>query len=219
MNEFNNLLEIITVLRSPKGCPWDRAQKIKDMKKYLLEEAYELIDAIDKKQAEIVKEELGDIFLILVVIAQMHKEKNKFGIKDVFERINKKLISRHPHVFSSVKLETKEEVLNHWVRSKAKRKKRKSIKDRLPLNAPSLLLANVFLKERAYLDKRNHKTIQKKDISKIKNKLNSLGENKDKEKPLTDIMYEICKLGFSLGVDLEGSLRQTILKQAGRTQY
>jgi len=219
MKELDNLFKTIKILRSPEGCPWDRAQKCDDMKKYLLEEVYELIDAVDQGCADMVKEELGDIFLILIVIAQMHKEKGKFELKEVFEQINKKLISRHPHVFSSKKLDTKEEVINHWVKHKAKNKKRKSIKDRLPKGAPSLLLANVFLKECSHLDKKGYKACEEESISKIKKKIDSLAKNKNKEKLLTDLLYEICKLGFSCRVDLEDSLRKSINAQAKLTNY
>ncbi len=219
MKEFDSLFETIKILRSPKGCPWDKAQKCDDMKKYLLEEVYELIDALDKKQVDTIKEELGDIFLILIVISQMYKEKGDFGLKEVFEQINRKLVLRHPHVFSSTKLGTKEEVLNYWVKHKAKSKKRKSIKERLPKDAPSLLLANVFLKERAYLAKQDRKVKVDEDIREIKERFGLSVEGKDKERLLTDLIYEICKLGFAWGVDLEGSLRKSILGRAQATNY
>ena len=219
MKEFDNLLKTVRALRSPGGCPWDRAQKISDMKKYLLEEVYELIDAIDAKETEAIKEELGDIFLILAVIAEMHKEKKKFTPEEILEYINEKLISRHPHVFASLKLKTKEEVLNHWIINKAKAKKRKSIKDRLPLGAPSLLLAGVFFKERSHLTKKRTKQDQEKQLIEVKDKLSGLKVKKNKEKILTDIIFEICKYGFDLGVDLEGALRRKVLKAAGRTSY
>lgn len=219
MKEFDNLLKTVRVLRSPKGCPWDRAQKISDMKKYLLEEVYELIEAIDAKEAEAIKEELGDIFLILTVIAEMHKEKNKFTPEEILEYVNEKLILRHPHVFASLKLKTKEEVLNHWIINKAKAKKRKSVKDRLPLIAPSLLLAGVFFKERSHLVKKRTKQDKEKQFLKIKDKFCELKGKKNKEKILTDMVFEICKYGFDLGVDLEGALRRKVLKAAERTSY
>ena len=124
MKEFNELLRVIRRLRSPGGCPWDQAQTVDDMKNYLLEEAYELVDAINTKKPVLVKEELGDVFLILTVITEMFREKKRFCLKDVFNHIKNKLINRHPHVFSKEKLETKEEVLSYWIKNKAKSKNR-----------------------------------------------------------------------------------------------
>ena len=77
MKEFDELIRVVKILRSPKGCPWDRAQTIDNMRGYLLEETYELIDGIDKKKTPVIREELGDVLLILVVITQMFNEKSK----------------------------------------------------------------------------------------------------------------------------------------------
>jgi tetrapyrrole methylase family protein/MazG family protein len=147
MKEFDQLVEVIKKLRSPEGCPWDRAQTIDTMKKCLLEETYELIDALSDKKYKIAEEELGDVILIAIVIAQMLDKKNKSNLKKVLERAKSKLIVRHPHVFSKKKLNSKEEVLKAWIKDKAKIKKRKSVKDRLPKTAPALLQAYLFFKE------------------------------------------------------------------------
>jgi tetrapyrrole methylase family protein/MazG family protein len=150
VKEFDRLLHIVEKLRSPQGCPWDRAQTVANYKKYLLEEAYELIESINARDAGMCKEEIGDLLLILVAISSLFKEKRQFGIDDALKSINEKLISRHPHVFSSKRLSTKEEVLAYWIEAKAKKKKRKTVKDRLPHSAPALLLAEIFLKEASH---------------------------------------------------------------------
>ena len=220
MKQFDELLKTIRILRSPRGCPWDRAQKVDNMKNYLLEEAYELIDGIDRKNTKVVKEELGDIFLILIVITEMFREKDKFKLGEVLCQINKKLVSRHPHVFSSKKLKTKEEVLSHWIKDKAKKKKRKSINDRLPRSGPSLLLANILFKEYDNLDKPK---LTRRDFSELihetEGKLKKLKRAKSKKKLLADLTLDICKIAFILGLDLEGLLRRTIRKEARNISY
>lgn len=207
-------------MRSPKGCPWDRAQKIKNMENFLLEEVYELIDAIDKKQLKSVKEELGDIFLILVVITEMFRQKGNFDLKEVFKTINHKLISRHPHVFGKKKLNNKEEVLKHWVNSKAKQKKRRSIKDRLAQAAPSLLLADIFFKELSYLQGENFKkTSCQKPYVDLKAKVKALEKSKNSEKLLCGIVIDLANIAHRKGINLETRTRRAILKQAKKSTY
>ncbi len=219
MKEFNELLKTIKILRSPGGCPWDRAQKVDNMKTYLLEEVYELIDGINKKNAGEVKEELGDVFLILIVISLMFEDKNKFNLIDVLVNTNKKLISRHPHVFSSKKLKTKEEVLKHWVNTKAKKKKRISIKDRLPIGAPSLLLANIFYKECHHIDRNNKNRGKDVILSRVAEKIKKVKTKKAKETFFKDVLLNISKFAFEQNIDLESSLRNGILSAAEKVPY
>ena len=220
MRELDELLKTVKILRSPRGCPWDRAQKVDNMKGYLLEETYELIDGIDRGDVGVIKEELGDIFLILIVIAAMFGKKGKLKLGEVLGHINKKLITRHPHVFSSKKLKTKEEVLSHWIKNKAKKKKRKSIKERLPKEAPSLLLASIFFKECAHLGRlKSSKKESGEILDQIIDKLKVLKAGKNKKKLLSELSFDISKLAFIFGLDLEGSLRKSILAQAQKTSY
>ena len=219
MKEFNDLVKTLKTLRSPGGCPWDRAQKVDNMKNYLLEEVYELIDGINKKNSDEVKEELGDVFLNLIVISLMFDEKSKFTLRDVLANTNNKLISRHPHVFSSKKLKTKDDVLKYWIKSKAEKKKRISIKDRLPLGAPSLLLANIFYKE-CYHTEHNNKTKDNDGIiSNVVDKIKKIKTKKGKEFFLTDIMLNISELAFEQNIDLESSVRNGILHKAEKVSY
>ena len=224
MREFKEFLNTIKILRSPKGCPWDRAQKVDNMKSYLLEEIYELIDGIEKSDEVTIKEELGDVLLIIIVIIEMFAEKKKFNLEDVSNGINQKLISRHPHVFSSRKLKDKEEVLKFWIKDKAKKKNRKSIRERLPSNAPSLLLASIFFKECSHLDKKDSRSGEICGlVSEIKEKFELVEEKEVAEKSneilFTDIIFNMCKLAFNLDLDLENILRKTILKEANNITY
>jgi tetrapyrrole methylase family protein/MazG family protein len=223
MTEFDQLVEIINVLRSPKGCPWDRAQELDDYTRYLIEEAYELIEGIHGRNSRVIKEEVGDIFLILVSIAHILDKKSKLGLPQILETVNKKLVSRHPHVFAGKKLKTKEEVLKHWIETKAKKKKRKTVKERLPSAAPALLLASIFFKETASLNKKTSRNKEKKIgavVSKVMDKLQSRSLNKkDKEKLFSDIIFYVSKLAFLEGLDLENLLRKKVIKEAKRTAY
>jgi len=219
MKDFKSLLETIRTLRAPGGCPWDRAQKISDMKKYLLEEVYELIDAIDSKDSSAAREELGDIFLILTTIAEMFRQKGDFELKDVFQKTNDKLITRHPHVFSSKKLKTKKDVLKHWIKDKAKQKKRKAISDRLPATAPSLLLANIFLKECAHSQSHDSRRGYKKLLLDLNGKINKLKKKKPSKELLTAMIMDISQIAFDGGVDLEIETRKAVFKRAKRARY
>jgi tetrapyrrole methylase family protein/MazG family protein/ATP diphosphatase len=111
---LEDLKELVRTLRGPGGCPWDRAQKISDIKQYLLEECYEVLDAIDGSPPQKLKEELGDLMFQIVFIAQMAEEKGDFGLEDILGGIHTKMVRRHPHVFGSVTAEDPEAVRKNW---------------------------------------------------------------------------------------------------------
>ncbi|MDY4812540.1 MAG: MazG nucleotide pyrophosphohydrolase domain-containing protein, partial [Ruminococcus sp.] len=108
---FQDLIEIMKMLRAPGGCPWDREQTHKSIRQNFIEETYEVIEAIDTEDRELLKEELGDVLLQVVFHSEMESEKGSFDINDVCDGICKKLIVRHPHIFSDVKADTTDEVL------------------------------------------------------------------------------------------------------------
>ena len=114
MNEFDRLVDIVKKLRAPEGCPWDRKQTLYSLKDALLEETCELIDALDNKDIENIKEELGDVLLHVVFHSQTACEDGLFNIEDVAQGINEKLIRRHPHVFKNEHYETAEQVKERW---------------------------------------------------------------------------------------------------------
>lgn len=119
-HDFTTLLYIIETLRGPNGCPWDQKQTHESLKKYLKEESEELIEAIDLQDEFMIEEELGDVLLQVVLHAQIAKENHHFSITDVIRTLNEKMIRRHPHVFSDVKAETIEEVMQIWKEIKDK---------------------------------------------------------------------------------------------------
>ncbi len=122
---FDQFCNIIAKLRAPDGCPWDRKQTAETMKKSLLEEAQEAVDAIDNKDDENLAEELGDVLLVLAMITRIKEEEGKFAMADVISGVNEKLIRRHPHIFGDAKATTPEEVLKLWNQVKAEEKRRK----------------------------------------------------------------------------------------------
>ncbi len=123
---FDDLVEIVKILRSPGGCPWDREQTHKSIRSNFIEETYEAIEAIDTEDTELLKEELGDVLLQVALHSQIESEKESFNINDVCDGVCKKLIIRHPHVFGNVEADTTEQVLNNWDNIKMKTKSQKS---------------------------------------------------------------------------------------------
>jgi len=222
MRQFDRLVKIIEKLRSPKGCPWDRAQKVTDYERYLLEEAYELIEAIRAAKTEAVKEELGDLFLILAMITQFYKEKGEFGSAEVLNGICDKLVIRHPHVFGDKQLKSKDKVLAYWIRHKAKKKNRKTVKDRLPTIAPALLMAEISLKEQHYLDKikgRSKSAAAKSLGDDIIRQVKALVGSGAQDKALADLLYDLCRLAFIHRLQPESLLRAKVLREAARIKY
>ena len=141
-SQLLRLLEVMDRLRSPGGCPWDAEQSHQSLIKYLLEESYEFVDAVDENDRQAMREELGDILLQVYFhsrIAQEHPT-DPFSIEDVAEGIADKLIRRHPHVFGDVEVSGSDEVLANWEQLKAAEKNRKSATDGVALSQPALPL-------------------------------------------------------------------------------
>ena len=146
---LNKLIETVSILRSPNGCEWDREQTHQTLRKNMLEEAYEAVDAIDNNDAKHLKEELGDVLLQVVLHSQIASESNKFNIDDVAKGINEKLIHRHPHVFGNVKVSSTEEILKNWEALKQEEKPhRKSIMDGIS-KAQSALMSALKISQKA----------------------------------------------------------------------
>lgn len=123
--EIQRLVEIMEKLRGPEGCPWDRKQTIPSLQEYLIEEAYEVVEAAQKEDRTLLKEELGDVLLQIVFQAQIAREEGTFDLLDVVKGLADKLVRRHPHVFSDRKADTPEAVSKLWQEIKAEEKERK----------------------------------------------------------------------------------------------
>jgi MazG family protein len=123
--KFERAVSIMARLRAPGGCPWDREQTFDSIKPYTLEEAYEVLEAIDNRDWDELTGELGDLLLQVLFYAEMAQEEGRFSIDDVLERLSNKLVARHPHVFGDVKADTSADVLRNWEALKAKEKKQR----------------------------------------------------------------------------------------------
>ncbi len=139
---MDRLRDIVAQLRSPEGCPWDREQTHQSLKPHLIEECYELIDAIDAGDDKELKEELGDLLLQVVLHSQMASEEKRFDLDDVAAVIADKLVNRHPHVFGETRLPDSEAVLRQWeVIKRAEKQERRSVLDGVPKGLPALARA------------------------------------------------------------------------------
>ncbi len=142
MKSFDKLIDIMTRLRDKdSGCPWDLKQTPSSLKEYILEEAHEVLEAVDSSDPANIKEELGDLLLQIIFMAQIFKEKEVFSIEDVIGSISDKLIRRHPHIFGNGSASTAEEVKQNWEQIKKKEKKKDSIISDYPSSMPSLSVA------------------------------------------------------------------------------
>ncbi len=135
---FSDFVEIIHILRQPYGCPWDREQTHESIRKSLIEETYEACEAIDTQDTELLKEELGDIMLQVLLHSEMEAEKGVFTVDDVIDAECRKMIYRHPHVFGEVEADTTDVVLDNWDKLKKKEKSQKTDTDILKSVAASL---------------------------------------------------------------------------------
>lgn len=218
MKEFKRLYDIVALLRSDKGCPWDRKQKIKDYKNYLLEEVYELIEAIDNKNQEHTREELGDVLLLVLSICDVFRTGKIFTVEDVLREISDKLVRRHPHVFGTVKLRTAEKVLENWTKIKNKEKKRKSFYEKIPKTLPALFYAYLIFKERSKIEKlrrpSNDAALQKD----IEDRLCSLFSRKDQES-YGQLLYALVEWGAAHKLNPELVLLKKSHREAKKYLY
>lgn len=150
--DVHDLVKIVGILRAPGGCPWDREQSHKTIRRDFLEETYEVIEAINKEDTELLKEELGDVLLQVVFHAQIETENGVFDFNDVADGICKKMIERHPHVFADASAETSEQVLENWDTIKKRTKKQKTQTESMlsvPREFPALMRADKVQKKAA----------------------------------------------------------------------
>jgi MazG family protein len=213
-SSIGRLREIVAKLRAPDGCPWDREQTHATLKPHLLEECYELIDAIDDHDDEALLEELGDVLLQVVLHAQMASEEGRFDFDQIADRIADKLLLRHPHVFGDNKLSTSDAVLRQWDAIKRSEKhERESVIDGVPRTLPALAKAQkVQVKAaRAGLDWSEARDVVAKireEISEIET-AKDIGELSDE---LGDLLFSIVNFARKQGLDAEDLLQTATAK-------
>jgi tetrapyrrole methylase family protein/MazG family protein len=219
---FTRLVEIMARLRAPGGCPWDREQNFDSIKPYLLEETYEVMDAIDARDFEGLAEELGDLLLQPVFFAQMAAEEGRFNIADSLEAINSKLVRRHPHVFAAGDAKTSDDVKRRWdeIKSKEKPQRPKGLLTNVPRSLPALVEAAQISSRAAGagFDWPNIDQV----FDKLREELGELGaaresaQAKEIENEIGDILFVIVNLARFLKVDPEQALRSTNAKFRSR---
>jgi MazG family protein len=211
---FARLVEIMARLRAPGGCPWDREQTFDTIKPYLLEETYEVMDAIDARDWNGLADELGDLLLQVVFFSQMAKEAGHFDISDAVEAINSKLIRRHPHVFGEGDAKTADEVVRKWDEIKATEKPRpKGLLAGVPRSLPALMEARQIAGRAAGagFDWNNVDEV----LEKLHEELDELdrarkGESHEaREDEIGDLLFVIVNIARFLKVDPEQALRGT----------
>lgn len=217
MQQFDELREIVKRLRAPDGCPWDREQTPETVKKYILEEAYELYDAIESNDRNEIAEELGDLIFMLIFIANIYEEQGDWRLEHGLKKAAEKMIRRHPHIFGDVKLANSEEVLANWQvvkEAEAKEKgKKHSVLGNLPRALPALQKA-FRLGERASrvgFDWQSAQDVLEK-VDEEKQELLEAMRQKDNEatfSELGDFLFSIANLTRHLNFNPEDVLRHT----------
>ena len=222
MKEIRALLQIMARLRSPQGCPWDRKQTHQTLRPMMLEEVYELLEAIEQKDDHALQEELGDVLLHLMFHAQLAKERRAFNFRQVAQRLAEKLVSRHPHVFGQERLATTRQVLHRWHQLKeAEKPSRQSSLDGIPIHLPSLLLAQNLQKRAARVgfDWPNpEKGIPAKIREEIKEVCQTKGRGAAFARELGDLLFTLVNLARHRGVDAETACRDSAHRFARRVR-
>ena len=210
---FDDLVLLVEVLRSDKGCPWDREQDHKSIRKDLIEETYEVVEAIDTENPTLLREELGDVLLQVVFHAQIEREAERFTMDDVANDICVKLIHRHPHVFGEVSADTSDKVLSNWEKIKSEEKHRNTITDKLkaiPPMLPALMRAEKVGKKAKCFDFADEDEV----VEKIHEEMAELrvasvaGDADACEEEVGDLLLSITSLCRKLSIDPEVALNR-----------
>jgi len=221
-----HLAALVTTLRGPDGCPWDRAQTRDSVTPYLVEETYEVVDAIRMDDPESLREELGDLLFQVLFHADMSRQAGSFDLTGVIDAIHEKMVRRHPHVFGDAVADTPEEVLRNWDALKAKepsKQGRQSVLDGVPRSLPSLLRAHQIGKRaaRSGFDWAHADAVWPKvheELDELKAGI-AAGDRAAVEAELGDLIFTLVHLGRKLGVSAEAGVTGTIARFTARFQH
>lgn len=217
--KFQDLVNIMAKLRGPDGCPWDKEQTHETLRQYLLEETYEVLEALDQKNHKNLKEELGDLLLQVLFHAQIASEEDNFNISDVIKAISDKLIRRHPNVFGNLKISSAKEQSVNWEKLKKKEGKSSTI-DGVPKTLSALLRAWRIQQKAATVgfDWPNEEPVWEKIHEEIE-ELKNVSENGTKERledEFGDLVFSLVNISRFIGVNPEDALRKSTEKFSER---
>lgn len=221
---FNDLCDIMKRLRADDGCPWDREQTHASLKKYMIEETYEVLDALDSQNPEKIADEMGDLLLQIVFHAQIGQEQGEYDIDDVTNAICEKMIRRHPHVFADATAETAEAVLDNWDKIKKAEKGQKTVAETLrdiPASFPALMRAQK-VQAKAAKQGFDHETTEAA-LSKVFEEAEEVREcvacGKDASEEIGDLIFAATNVSRFLGENPEEALTKSVEKFIKRFEY
>ncbi|WP_010501440.1 nucleoside triphosphate pyrophosphohydrolase [Paenibacillus elgii] len=227
---FTRLHEIVAILRSPEGCPWDREQTHQSLRKNLIEEAYEVLETIDEDDPDHMREELGDLLLQIMLHSQIEAEDGMFTVFEVIRELNEKLVRRHPHVFGTAQAEDADEALGNWQQIKEEEKRKKGINpDELPLlsgvprELPGLMKAYKLQKKAASVGfdwgtKEEVLPVVESELAEVKEAIERFGKAEQQEE-LGDLLFAVVNLARFLKVDPEEAMADANRKFFERFGY
>ena len=234
--KFEKLVEIMATLRGPEGCPWDKQQDFNSLKPMLVEEVYEVLEAVENNDSEGLSEELGDLLLHVVFHAQLGKETGQFDIDTVIRKISDKLVRRHPHVFGSETASTPEEVIKNWEAIKAQEKAEKlknrtpeqrSLLEGIPSKLPAIHEAHQISSRAARVgfdwpDVNGIFDKLQEEVRELKEVISSSGseEKRDRlEDEIGDMLFVMVNIARYLKIDSESALKRANRKFKSRFQF
>ena len=222
---FEKIMAIMRRLRAPGGCPWDAEQSHESLKRYLLEEAYEVIEAIDSGSDKLLQEELGDLMLQPVFHAAIAEERGAFNINDVLDTLSDKLVRRHPHVFGSMEITDSAAQIENWekIKKEEKGEERRSALSGVPPELPALLKAQKITEKasRVGFDWEHVDQVMAKVMEELHEFEEAMTEGSQErmEAELGDLLFAIANLGRFLSLDTEEALRKTISRFQNRFSH
>lgn len=225
--KLEELKRLIKRLRAPDGCPWDQQQKKEDIGKYILEEAYEVVDSLDKENPQAVKEELGDLLFQILFLAELCAETNSFSLSDIMEGVYEKMIRRHPHVFGDKEVTSVREVKETWQQVKKEERRNKNKEDNpfagIPRVFPALKQAQKItsIASTYGFDWTNQEDVSEKIREEWKELDHAVkkGDHKKIEEELGDLLFSIVNLSRFLAMDAETALSRANEKFQQRFSY
>ena len=211
-NQFEELINLVKRLRGPDGCPWDKEQTSASLVSYMLEETYEVIETIDEKNWDGLKEELGDLILHIVFQAVIAKENKLFDISESLKNINEKLVRRHPHVFDKKNV-IQDNIISSWELQKHKEKNRSSRLDGVPISLPGIIRAQRIQEKASHagLDFQKEEEIWEKISEEMEELKNAQKKNNKDEilEELGDTIFSLINLARFLGISADDALRKS----------